>query len=95
MSPAMREAIDETNRRRSIQIAYNEEHGITPQTVISRIKDIGLSKKGESDEFDIIEDLETRKKRVELEMLTAAKNLEFERAAELRDVLTLLEREGE
>ena len=93
MSEAMKEAIEETNRRRAVQIEYNTKHSITPTTIISRIKDIGLSRKGESDEFDIIEDLETRKKRIELEMLSAAKNLDFERAAELRDMLTLLERE--
>ena len=93
MSEAMKSAIEETNRRRAVQIEYNIKHSITPTTIISRIKDIGLSRKGESEEFDIIKDLETRKKRIELEMLSAAKNLDFERAAELRDILTLLERE--
>jgi excinuclease ABC subunit B len=89
-SIAMVDAIDETNRRRDVQIAYNTEHGITPTTIISSIKEVGISKKkteifagGEMTK----EKVETYIKRLELEMDVSAANLDFERAAEIRDEL--------
>ena len=51
LSIAMTDAIAETDRRREVQIAYNTEHGITPQTIISRIKEIGIPSK-KKDAFD-------------------------------------------
>jgi excinuclease ABC subunit B len=89
-SIAMVDAIDETNRRREVQIAYNEKHGITPTTIISSVKDVSIPKKkteifgnGEYTK----EKVETYIKRLELEMDVAAANLDFEKAAELRDEL--------
>lgn len=89
----MRDAIDETNRRRTIQEAYNEKHGITPTTIISSIKDISIPKK----KVEIFSSGEVTKeklgvyiKRLELEMDVAAANLDFERAANIRDELLAL-----
>lgn len=89
-SIAMIEAIEETNRRRAVQIAYNTEHGITPKTVISSVKEVSIPKKkteifagGEVTK----EKLSVYIKRLELEMDVAAANLDFERAAEIRDEL--------
>ncbi|GAB6090140.1 excinuclease ABC subunit UvrB [Spirochaeta dissipatitropha] len=99
MSDAMREAIDETDRRRNIQIAYNKEHGITPQTIRKSIQEILIrrteqKRKDEKINLDIVVrgynvmNPKERKKLVrELEklMLEHAKNLEFEEAATVRD----------
>ncbi|HPG86702.1 MAG TPA: helicase-related protein, partial [Spirochaetales bacterium] len=99
MSDAMHVAIDETNRRRAVQQAYNEAHGITPTTVKKAIHDI-LQRHKEEKEQALDAELETVKgaynllvpeqkaalvKRLEQEMLERAKNLEFEAAAILRD----------
>lgn len=86
----MVDAIDETNRRRTVQMAYNEKHGITPKTIISSVKEVSIPKKkneifagGEMTK----EKLGVYIKRLELEMDVAAANLDFERAAEIRDEL--------
>jgi excinuclease ABC subunit B len=92
VTPAMRLAIDETDRRREIQIAYNKEHGITARTVIKSIhssletemkarRTVAAAVKESEQELDQTEII----KLLEEEMLTAATNLEFERAAQLRD----------
>ncbi len=101
VTDSMRRAIDETERRRAKQITYNELHGITPKSVSKRIKDI-IDGVYDSDQArqelkaaqaaaryeTMSEKALTRElKRVEKEMLECAKNLEFERAAELRDQL--------
>jgi excinuclease ABC subunit B len=104
MSSAMEQAIGETNRRRSIQMAYNEEHGITPTTIIKAIND--LIKREQEDTrqnekqdlsilkggFNMLNANERKKyiKALEKEMLQAAKNLEFERAAVIRDEIELV-----
>lgn len=81
---SMKEAINEINRRRKIQMAYNKKNKITPQAVIKDIRDWGLSKKEDvAEEFEAIHD----RKLLEKEMKEAAKNLDFERAAQLRDLL--------
>ena len=87
-SIAMRDAIDETNRRRKVQEEYNRDHNITPKTIISGIKEIGIPSK-KKDPFDggHIANVEAYIKRLELEMDVASANLDFERAAELRDEL--------
>jgi excinuclease ABC subunit B len=84
----MVDAINETNRRREVQIAYNKKHGITPETIISSIKEISIPSK-KKDPFDggHIANVEVYMKRLELEMDVAAANLDFERAAEIRDEL--------
>lgn len=81
ISAAMEEAIGETNRRREIQYVYNIEHGITPTTIISSIKELSLKgKKTDGLEETTGEKLDTQIKRLELEMDVAASNLDFERA---------------
>lgn len=89
ISIAMRDAIDETNRRREVQIAYNTKHGITPKTILSSIKEISIpSKKKSPFEGGAVQgNVEAYIKRLELEMDVASANLDFERAAELRDEL--------
>ena len=99
MTGSMDRAIKETNRRREIQIKYNEEHGITPKTIIKGIRDVIEATKvaEESADYGIDEAVElTAKDKKKLikqyteEMKDAAKNLQFERAAELRDMINKL-----
>lgn len=96
VSVAMREAIIETYRRRAIQHTYNIEHGITPTTVISSIKEISIPAK-KTEIFDggkvTKEKMEAYIKRLELEMDVAAANLDFEKAAEIRDELMAIKKE--
>ena len=89
ISDAMNEAITETKRRRTIQEAYNKEHGITPKTIQKEITEVvtneikeKASKKtiSKKEKTDIVRNLEK-------EMQEAAKNLDFERAMELRDII--------
>lgn len=97
VSDAMKAAISETNRRRAIQQAYNEEHGITPMTIEKSIRQVIEATKAatEADEYyEGKSPLELTKKeladyvkRLEKEMKEAAKDLQFERAATLRDRL--------
>ena len=104
VSDAMSEAIDETNRRRSIQEEYNRENGITPQTIKKAIQDILLRRKDEKRQaeqvsIDVLKashNVLIPKERaalisaLEKEMLELAKDLEFERAAVVRDEIEKL-----
>ncbi|WP_279235190.1 excinuclease ABC subunit UvrB [Acetobacterium paludosum] len=90
MTPSMERAIGETNRRRTIQTAYNEEHHIVPSSIKKGIRDIiEATKVAENQETYEVEgqtfEIENKIKELELEMLSAAEALEFERAAKLRD----------
>lgn len=81
---SMQSAINEINRRRKIQEEYNKKNKITPRAIIKDIRDWGFSKKEDvAQEFWMVQD----KKLLEKEMKEAAKNLDFERAAELRDLI--------
>lgn len=99
ISDAMEEAISETRERRAIQTQYNKEHNITPRSIVKAVEDI-LEREKEDSIEDEKQDLKIRKagynlldsgqrkkyiRELEAEMLKAAKNLEFERAAVLRD----------
>jgi excinuclease ABC subunit B len=104
ITDSMRRAMDETNRRRTKQIAHNKLHNITPQGVSKRIKDIiegtydidverkSLKAAQTQAKYLAMSQKEVSKeiKRLEKEMLQAAKNLEFEKAADLRDQLKKL-----
>ena len=92
ISDAMRTAIDETKRRREIQIKYNKEHNIVPKTIKKKIMDVVTvnDEAGEKNNKRNIKDVkETEKiiKGLEEEMQKAAKELDFERAMELRDII--------
>jgi len=98
MTDSMRRAIDETDRRREKQVAYNEEHGITPQTVIRSLNDslatvlkADYADLTEQDatlpEFDSQADLDSYIANLESDMREAAKKFEFEKAANLRDIV--------
>lgn len=102
MTESMERAITETNRRRAIQEAYNEEHGIVPQTIQKKVHDViqitkaatekqkfGLEKDPESMS---VEELNKLIKKLDKEMKQAAMELQFERAAELRDKIVELKK---
>lgn len=94
-SEAMDYAIKETERRRTIQAKYNEEHGIIPKTITKEIRDVISNSVDEEEKPKVSK--EDKKKliiRIESEMREAAKNLDFERAVELRDILFELKSEG-
>jgi excinuclease ABC subunit B len=93
ITPSMRRAIDETERRREKQIKYNEEHGVTPRTIIKDIRDLIEISREETSNRMVGEDgvkmtareREKAIKKLEKEMVHASKMLEFEYAAVLRD----------
>lgn len=88
ISRSMQETMDITARRRAIQIEYNRKHNITPTTIISSIKDLGFKEKKEPlTSIPKGIDREAYIRRLELEMDIAAANLDFEKAAELRDTI--------
>lgn len=104
VTDSMQQAIDETSRRRELQLAYNEEHGITPETIRKAIK------KGIEEEIEARQVVQKAAgiksesqyvtqeflNELEAEMMTAAESLEFERAAQLRDrIMELKEKVGE
>ena len=92
ISEAMRKAINMTYYRRELQEKYNKENGITPKTVFSEIKDIWIKTNKKDDSKEEKYSVEKDLKRLELEMDIAASNLEFEKAAELRDLIIELKR---
>lgn len=96
ISDAMRVAMEETSRRREKQQQYNEEHGITPKTIIKEIREV-ISNNQEAEEAKPEKMSKQEKHKlimdIEAEMNRAAKNLDFERAMELRDILYELKSE--
>ncbi len=105
ITPAMKGAMDETARRRELQAKFNEEHGIVPATVIRAVRDINPAS-GTTDYYEVPKlpregkgakganggaDLTEQIRAMRTEMFTAAENLDFERAARLRDELKRLE----
>nr|WP_272106669.1 excinuclease ABC subunit UvrB [Staphylococcus sp. NRL 22/194] len=104
MTDSMQYAIDETQRRREIQMAHNEKYGITPKTINKKIHDV-ISATVDNDETNEKQQTEVPKKmtkkerqktieNIEKEMKKAAKDLDFERATELRDMLFELKAEA-
>jgi excinuclease ABC subunit B len=103
MTDSMRQAIGETSRRRQLQLAYNREHGITPETIKKGIQDV-LSSIYERDYYTVPtlddrqaeyiprEEIPALVAQLDKEMRAAAKRLEFEQAAALRDRIAELER---
>jgi len=98
MTDSIKRALDETNRRRTVQVAYNEEHGITPESII-RPLDMGLAGILKAEYHDMVDDAEGMPEfasqeqldeyitRLESDMREAAKKFEFEKAAKLRDTV--------
>ncbi|MEE9219704.1 MAG: excinuclease ABC subunit UvrB, partial [Acidobacteriota bacterium] len=104
VTASMRSAIDETDRRRRIQQRYNQEHGITPESIVKHVEDVlgSIYERDylrepriaeESDKYDSVEDLEKEIVRLQKQMNTAARKLEFERAAQLRDRIRYLKQQ--
>jgi len=105
MTDSMKKAIDETKRRRTIQEAYNKEHGITPMTIQKKIPELIRATQAAEEEETYVTKVTKGKKMtkseiqkliasLEVEMKEAAKALDFERAAELRDTIFELKVEG-
>ena len=96
LTDSMEKAIHETNRRRKLQKEYNEKHGITPQTIKKSIRDsIKVSYVEEmQEEYHLEKDMDIKDIITKLtdEMLKHAANMEFEKAAELRDKIKELEK---
>jgi len=97
ITEAMHKAITETERRRKIQIEHNKKYGITPQTIRKKVQDVIEATKVAEDKAEYLADAAVSRmskkdrqrmiERLEKEMKEAAKNLQFERAAELRDAI--------
>ena len=97
VTDSMRRAIDETERRRMIQEDYNKKHGIIPKTIEKKVYEIIQATKSvtEKEQFGLKKDIESMNKdeiekevkRLDKEMKAAARDLQFERAAQLRDII--------
>jgi len=104
MTASMQSAIAETSRRRTLQAAYNDEHGITPESVVRSIDEVMSSvyerdymtpaTKDARDQFRTQAELDAEITRLEREMKAAAANLDFEKAATVRDTLKALRTRG-
>ncbi len=104
MTDSMKRAIDETERRRAKQLAYNERHHITPEGIMKEVRDLidgvfhpqdswhKLQVEKEQSQYDVLSEKELGReiKRLEKQMMDYAKNLEFEKAAQMRDQLHVL-----
>ncbi|HHV45383.1 MAG TPA: excinuclease ABC subunit UvrB [Tissierellia bacterium] len=98
ITKSMKKAIDETNRRREIQSRYNKEHNITPKTIVKSVRDVIEATIALEDEEEYkvdslnMEDLDSMIESLKEEMLKAAEELNFEKAAELRDKMIELKK---
>lgn len=97
MTDSMKRAMDETQRRRNVQMAYNEEHGITPQTIIKEVREVLAATKTDSAPTSFKEQMkamnkEERLAELEVAMFRAAKDLDYEKAIEYRDAIEELKR---
>ena len=96
LTDSMDRAIHETNRRRKIQMQYNEEHGIIPQTIVKDVRDSVKATFAEEDakEIDVKagESIEESIERLTEEMMSYARKYEFEKAASIRDFITELKK---
>jgi excinuclease ABC subunit B len=103
MTDSMKRAIDETNRRREIQVEYNRQHGIVPETIRKEVREILAAIKPLQSQAEVIKshprigmkrmsksELQTVIANLEQEMLDLAAKLEFEKAAEIRDTIRAL-----
>jgi excinuclease ABC subunit B len=98
ITDSMAKAIGETKRRRELQMAYNEEHGITPQTIKKAVRDRIQAVAEEPEVYEVGKDLPPEElaaliQKLEEEMFEAAQNLEFETAAQLRDEIAQLRKQ--
>ncbi len=94
-SQAMKKAIDLTYYRRNFQNEYNQKNNLTPKTIFSEIKDMWVTnKKGKGTEYKNIKNIPKLIKKLELEMDLAASNMEYEKAAEIRDEIIELKKRG-
>ena len=90
---SMKRAIDETNRRRTIQDAYNKEHGIIPKTIIKDIKiDLGITTKKRTGDDIKMNDIPAEIEKLKALMKVASAQLDFERAIEIRDTISQLKK---
>ena len=104
ITDSMTRAMQETERRRKIQLAHNEQHGITPQTIRKKVRDVIEATKAAEQKANLLDDVKLTKmskkdrvvliERLELEMKHAARELQFERAAQLRDAIMELKAQG-
>ena len=95
ITDSMQLTIDETNRRRAAQKAYNEAHGIVPKTIINEIKStIGITQKKKAQSADKIrpEDIPDEIEKLKALMKVASNQLDFERAIEIRDTINQLKK---
>lgn len=93
LTESMRKAIEETNRRRKIQMEYNKKHGIIPKTIIKNIQDtISIKKKIVLTDDIGIDSVPKQIDKLKTEMRMAVKNLDFEKAIEIRDNIAVLEK---
>lgn len=90
---SMKRAIDETNRRRTIQDVYNKEHGIVPKTIIKDIKiDLGITTKKKAGDDIKLQDIPAEIEKLKALMKVASAQLDFERAIEIRDTISQLKK---
>ncbi len=93
MTGSMKRAIDETNRRRTIQDEYNKEHGIVPKTIIKDIKiDLGITTKKKAGDDIRLQDIPDEIEKLKALMKVASSQLDFERAIEIRDAISQLKK---